>query len=131
MKAWIAALVLLGAPGQEQAASPVPPAVARPPVRVRLETALGAIEIEVDAARAQVTAANFLRYVERGDYDGGRFHRTVPLRRLRPGDRRYERGAPDPRRPRRRAVAHPAGDDPEGETSRPAAYRVSSIPGKK
>ena len=76
MKAWIAALVLIGALGREQAASPVPPA-ARPPVRVRLETALGAIEIEVDAARAPVTAANFLRYLERGDYDGGRFHRTV------------------------------------------------------
>lgn len=77
MKAWIAALVLIGAFAPEQAASPVPPAAASPPVRVRLETALGGIEIEVDAARAPVTAANFLRYVERGDYDGGRFHRTV------------------------------------------------------
>ena len=77
MKAWMASLVLIGALGQERAASPVPPAGPRPPVRVRLETALGAIEIEVDAARAPVTAANFLGYVERGDYDGGRFHRTV------------------------------------------------------
>lgn len=75
MKASLAALVLAGALGQ--AAAPVPPAAARPPVRVRLETALGTIEIEVDAARAPVTAANFLRYLERGDYDGGRFHRTV------------------------------------------------------
>jgi peptidyl-prolyl cis-trans isomerase A (cyclophilin A) len=44
---------------------------------VRLETPLGPIVIEVDAARAPATAANFLRYVDRGDYDGGRFHRTV------------------------------------------------------
>jgi len=81
MKALLAALVLTVALGGEQAASPVPPAGARPPLRVRLETALGAIEIEVDGAHAPVTTANFLRYVERGHYDGGRFHRTV-----RPGN---------------------------------------------
>src|SRR5687768_9732165 len=74
---WIAALALSGALAQEPATSPVPPAAARPVVRVRLETALGPIEIEVDGVRAPVTAANFLRYVDRGDYDGGRFHRTV------------------------------------------------------
>ena len=76
MKSWMAALVVTAALGQE-APTPAPPAAARPPVRVRLETTLGAIEVEVDAARAPVTAANFLRYVERGAYDGGRFHRTV------------------------------------------------------
>jgi peptidyl-prolyl cis-trans isomerase A (cyclophilin A) len=31
----------------------------------------------VDAARAPITAANFLRYVDAGFYNGGRFHRTV------------------------------------------------------
>ncbi len=45
--------------------------------RVRLETELGAIELELDRARAPRTTANFLRYVEAGRYDGGRFHRTV------------------------------------------------------
>ncbi|HEY7516095.1 MAG TPA: peptidylprolyl isomerase [Vicinamibacteria bacterium] len=34
--------------------------------------------IEVDD-RAPKTAANFLRYVDDGRYDGGRFHRTVRL----------------------------------------------------
>jgi peptidyl-prolyl cis-trans isomerase A (cyclophilin A) len=77
MKAWLAALVLMEGLGQEPAASPGPPAVARPPVRVRLETALGVVVLEVDPARAPITAENFLRYVERGEYDGGRFHRTV------------------------------------------------------
>ena len=77
MKAGIAALALLGVLGQEPVASPVPPASARPPARVSLETALGAIVIEVDTVRAPITAINFLRYVERGEYDGGRFHRTV------------------------------------------------------
>ena len=48
-----------------------------PAVRVVIETALGEIEVEVDAKRAPGTAANFLRYVDAGHYDGGRFHRTV------------------------------------------------------
>ena len=47
------------------------------PIHVLLETERGPIEIEVDAARAPGTAANFLRYVDEGFYDGGRFHRTV------------------------------------------------------
>jgi peptidyl-prolyl cis-trans isomerase A (cyclophilin A) len=46
-------------------------------VRVRIETEKGDIEVELDAARAPATAANFLRYVDGGFYDGGRFHRTV------------------------------------------------------
>ena len=48
-------------------------------VRVRVETALGAFEVEVDAARAPVTAANFLKYVDGGFYDGGRVHRSARL----------------------------------------------------
>ncbi len=44
---------------------------------VRIETALGVVVVEVDRARAPVTARNFLGYVERGEYDGARFHRTV------------------------------------------------------
>lgn len=48
-------------------------------VRVLIETELGNIEILVDAGRAPVTAVNFLRYVDAGHYDGGRFHRTVRL----------------------------------------------------
>lgn len=49
------------------------------PVRVLVRTSLGDIEIQVDADRAPVTAANFLRYMDGGHYDGGRFHRTVTL----------------------------------------------------
>jgi peptidyl-prolyl cis-trans isomerase A (cyclophilin A) len=54
-------------------------AAAPAPVRVVVQTSLGAIELEVDAARAPATAANFLRYVDARRYDGGRFHRTVTL----------------------------------------------------
>ena len=52
---------------------------AGPGATVVLLTSLGEIEIEVDAVRAPLTAANFLRYVDAGHYDGGRFHRTVRL----------------------------------------------------
>jgi peptidyl-prolyl cis-trans isomerase A (cyclophilin A) len=44
---------------------------------VVLETEKGAIEIEVDTAHAPVTAANFLKYVEAGFYDGGVVNRAV------------------------------------------------------
>ena len=57
------------------AASPAPAAAST--VAVVVQTTLGPITIEVDAARAPKTAANFLRYVDAGLYDGARFHRTV------------------------------------------------------
>jgi peptidyl-prolyl cis-trans isomerase A (cyclophilin A) len=48
--------------------------------RVLLHTDLGDVEVELDATKAPKTAANFLRYVDGGLYDGGRFHRTVTPR---------------------------------------------------
>jgi peptidyl-prolyl cis-trans isomerase A (cyclophilin A) len=47
--------------------------------RVRIDTDLGRIVIEVSVSRAPVTAANFLRYVDAGLYDGTTFFRTVTL----------------------------------------------------
>jgi peptidyl-prolyl cis-trans isomerase A (cyclophilin A) len=47
------------------------------PVHVVLQTDRGEIEMEIDSTRAPVTAANFLKYVDAGLYDGGVFHRTV------------------------------------------------------
>jgi len=46
-------------------------------VRVLLTTERGEIELELDAARAPATTANFLRYVDDNFYTGGVFHRTV------------------------------------------------------
>ena len=54
-------------------------AFAQAPVKVRVQTELGDILLEVDTARAPKTAANFLRYVDAGHYDGGTFHRTVKM----------------------------------------------------
>jgi peptidyl-prolyl cis-trans isomerase A (cyclophilin A) len=53
--------------------------VAQSPVRVRVQTELGDIVMEIDAKRAPNTAANFLRYLNAGHYDGGTFHRTVKM----------------------------------------------------
>jgi len=49
------------------------------PVRVRVQTELGDIVVEVDQAKAPNTAANFLKYVDAGHYDGGTWHRTVKM----------------------------------------------------
>jgi peptidyl-prolyl cis-trans isomerase A (cyclophilin A) len=54
------------APGQE-----------KEKVRVLIKTEKGDVVVELNAARAPATTANFLKYVDGGFYDGGRFHRTV------------------------------------------------------
>jgi peptidyl-prolyl cis-trans isomerase A (cyclophilin A) len=73
MALWMA--VLLAA---AQGAGPRPAALPSL-ATVVIETSEGTIEVEVDEANAPVTAANFLKYVDAGHYDGGRFHRTVRL----------------------------------------------------
>ena len=47
--------------------------------RVLIQTATGDIEVELDRNRAPATVKNFLRYVEKGLYRDGLFHRTVTL----------------------------------------------------
>ena len=64
------AAAMLAAPAAQQAEPP------RGPVVV-FETEKGSIEIQVDADRAPVTAANFLKYVEGGFYNGGVVNRAV------------------------------------------------------
>jgi peptidyl-prolyl cis-trans isomerase A (cyclophilin A) len=49
-------------------------------VRVRLETEAGPIVVELDAKRAPITAANFVRYVDEGRFDGTTFYRAAPTR---------------------------------------------------
>ena len=39
---------------------------------------LGTIKIELDAAKAPNSVANFLAYVKKGHYDGTVFHRVIP-----------------------------------------------------
>src|SRR5438477_13100362 len=49
------------------------------PPHVLIQTEKGDIEVELNAAQAPITVANFLKYVDGRFYDGGRFHRTVKL----------------------------------------------------
>jgi peptidyl-prolyl cis-trans isomerase A (cyclophilin A) len=56
---------------------PAPNTAAPPSTIVVFETAKGTIEIAVDGARAPLTAANFLKYVDGRFYDGGRINRAV------------------------------------------------------
>lgn len=51
----------------------------QPQTSVIIATPLGDIAVELASEGAPVTVANFLRYVDGGLYDGGRFHRTVTL----------------------------------------------------
>ena len=45
--------------------------------KVKLATTAGDIVIELDAAKAPKTAANFLQYVKSGHYNGTIFHRVI------------------------------------------------------
>ena len=45
--------------------------------KVKLTTSMGAIVIELDSAKAPVSAENFLKYVDSGHYDGTVFHRVI------------------------------------------------------
>ena len=46
--------------------------------KVRLDTSLGEIVLQLDAAKAPKTVANFIDYVKAGHYDGTVFHRVIP-----------------------------------------------------
>jgi peptidyl-prolyl cis-trans isomerase A (cyclophilin A) len=45
--------------------------------KVKFVTSAGDIVVEVDAAKAPKTVANFLQYVKSGHYDGTIFHRVI------------------------------------------------------
>jgi len=53
-----------------------PAALAADP-RVELKTTQGSIVLELNAAKAPQTVANFLQYVKDGHYDGTQFHRVI------------------------------------------------------
>jgi peptidyl-prolyl cis-trans isomerase A (cyclophilin A) len=45
--------------------------------KVKLSTSAGDIVVELDAAKAPKTVANFVQYVQSGQYDGTVFHRVI------------------------------------------------------
>ncbi len=46
--------------------------------KVRINTSLGEIVVELNSAKAPITVENFLFYVGRGFFDGTVFHRVIP-----------------------------------------------------
>ena len=48
------------------------------PVKLVMETNKGTIEIELDAAKAPGSVANFVKYAKKGHFDGTIFHRVIP-----------------------------------------------------
>lgn len=64
---------------QEQPAPPSAPADQPETVLVVLETTMGDITAAIETERAPITAANFLRYVDEGRFDGTVFYRAMPL----------------------------------------------------
>jgi len=66
--------------GAEDAPAAAPTQTAPTPAtqRVRVTTSLGTFVIELNAERAPLTVANFLKYVDQGHYAGTLIHRVVP-----------------------------------------------------
>lgn len=69
-----AALVLSAAAQAQTPVLTLP--VAKPYPRVKLETAQGMIVVELYPDKAPITAANYLRYVDRGLFNGATFYRA-------------------------------------------------------
>ena len=68
LRVMLALLLTIAAPAFGQTAG----------TRVLIETSEGAIIVEVDQARAPITAGNFLNYIDRRLYDGANFYRAMP-----------------------------------------------------
>jgi peptidyl-prolyl cis-trans isomerase A (cyclophilin A) len=80
LRALLALSLLLAAPTPAQAAEPA--STAAETVRVVLNSSEGAIVIELEAKRAPITTANFLRYVDQKRFDGMSIYRAT---RVAPG----------------------------------------------
>lgn len=80
----LAALPALAQPAEPVAPAPTPPATATAPAapaakpnpRVRIETPQGAIVVELFADKAPITVANYLKYVDRGLFNGALCYRA-------------------------------------------------------
>ncbi len=75
----LAALPSLASPAPASMAATTPlSTLATPPVQVDMTTNLGRVVLELDPARAPLSVANFLAYVDAGHYNGTIIHRVVP-----------------------------------------------------
>ena len=72
---WVAGAALAIATALPALAQSAGPGTGAP--RVKLETNLGVITLELDAQKAPKTVANFVQYVKDKHYDGTVFHRVI------------------------------------------------------
>ena len=72
---WVASAALALTAALPASAQQAGPNTAAP--RVKLETSLGVITLELDAQKAPKTVANFVQYVKDKHYDGTVFHRVI------------------------------------------------------
>jgi cyclophilin family peptidyl-prolyl cis-trans isomerase len=74
-------LTAVPAQAQAQAATHQVPTPAKPQkgklVNITMETSLGTLKLELDAAKAPDTVANFVQYAKAGHFDGLVFHRVI------------------------------------------------------
>jgi peptidyl-prolyl cis-trans isomerase A (cyclophilin A) len=74
----LAAAILSSSDAAEPPAAPAKPVAAAPSPQVQVVTAMGNFTIELNAERAPLTVAQFLKYVDQGFYSGTIFHRAIP-----------------------------------------------------
>lgn len=94
----------------------------KPSPIVRMTTSLGVIDLELNASKAPVTVANFLKYVEAGFYSGTIFHRVIP-------DFMIQGGGLEPgmeRKPTREPIKNEAGNGLKNVAGTIAMARTSS-----
>jgi cyclophilin family peptidyl-prolyl cis-trans isomerase len=121
-----AMMALLFASVAQAQDTPVPATVSGPVATI--ETSLGTITIALDAVRAPVTVANFVRYAREKHFDGTVFYRVLPGALIQAGS--YDAaGKPRPTHKGivfegnnglanvRGAVAMARGDDPNSATA--------------
>lgn len=67
-------------------------------VKVRMQTSVGDIVLELDREKAPISVKNFLSYVESGAYEGTIFHRVINNFMIQGGgfDENYERRSTQP-----------------------------------
>jgi len=113
LKTLLAALALACASGALAADNP----------RVRLETTLGVIELELDAERAPISSENFLGYVRDGFYDGLIFHRVIPTFMIQGGGFTPDMQQKQPRAP----IANEAANGLRNDRGTVAMARTSVV----
>ncbi len=90
--------------------------------QVKLSTSKGDIVLELDAAKAPKTVANFLEYVKAGHYNGTIFHRVIPTFMIQGGG--FEPGMKQ--KPTRETIENEAANGLKNDTYTVAMARTSA-----